>query len=161
MARLVKERQFGDLQPDGWHYPRVRKLGQRRSPRKRRIVWNVDFDESVIEEPEPAEDLIPHIDALEREDYALRARIKRLQDAGNTVISQREHWKARALAAEELLKSERDRRSRGTDRFDALRRIVAKELHPDHCAGGDFEKLARREFFKRLWAEIERLARQR
>jgi hypothetical protein len=30
----------------------------------------------------------------------------------------------------------------------------------DHCAGGDFEMLARIEFFKRLWPEIERLATQ-
>ena len=157
MARLVEERLFGGLQPDGWHYLPVRKLRQRRSRRKPKIAKIVGFDESIVEEPEPAEDVTRRIDALEREGYALRAKVNRLQEARKSVISQREQWKARALAAEALLKSARDLRSKGTDRFDALRRIVAKELHPDHCAGGDFEKLARGEFFKRLWPEIEQL----
>ena len=78
---------------------------------------------------------------LEREGYALRARIKRLQDAGKTVIGQREEWMARALAAEELLETER--RPNGDDRFDRLRRMVAKELHPDFCTAGSLEKLMR------------------
>jgi hypothetical protein len=45
-------------------------------------------------------------EALERESGALHARIKRLQDAGKTVIAQRERWKARALAAEGRLQTE-------------------------------------------------------
>ena len=46
------------------------------------------------------------------------------------------------------------------DRFDTLRRLVAKELHPDFCSGGAVEKTLRAEFFKELWPEIERLAEQ-
>ena len=34
MDRLVAEKRFGDLQPDGWHYPPIRKLRLRRSRRK-------------------------------------------------------------------------------------------------------------------------------
>src|SRR5207237_7744227 len=105
--------------------------------------------------------LTRRIKEMEQEACALRAKVRRLVVAGKVVIAQREEWKARALAAEELLESERDRRSKGHDLFDALRRIVARELPPDHCAGGDFEKLARSEFFKRLWPEIERIAGQR
>ena len=53
------------------------------------------------------------------------------------------------------------RRSKGDDsRFDALRRLIAKELHPDFCTGGQLEKLLRQECFKRLWPEIERIAEQ-
>jgi hypothetical protein len=102
--------------------------------------------------------LAGRIDELEREGHALRARIKRLQIAGKTVIAK---WKARALSAEELLESERDRHAGGQDRFDALRRLVAKELHPDFCTGGRLEKLMRQECFKKLWPEIERLTEQR
>jgi len=36
--------------------------------------------------------------------------------------------------------------------------LVAKELHPDFCTGGDLEKLMRQECFKKLWPEIDRLA---
>ena len=105
--------------------------------------------------------LAGRIDELEQEGHALRARIKRLQIAGKTVIAQREQWKSRALAAEELLEAERNRHAGGQDRFDALRRLVAKELHPDFCKGGQLEKLMRQECFKKLWPEIERLAGQR
>ena len=95
---------------------------------------------------------------LEQEGHALRVKVKRLQEAGKTVIAQREQWKTRALATEELLETERTQRSKGVDRFDALRRLVAKELHPDFCTGGDLEKLVRQECFKKLWPEIDRLA---
>ena len=106
-------------------------------------------------------DLAGQIDELEQEGHALRARIKRLQNAGKTVISQREEWKSRALAAAELLEAERNRHAGGLDRFDVLRRLVAKELHPDFCDGGHLEKLMRQECFKKLWPEIERLAERR
>ena len=38
----------------------------------------------------------------------------------------------------------------GQDRFDVLRRLVAKELHPDFCNGGHLEKLVRQACFKKL-----------
>ena len=80
----------------------------------------------------------------------MRASITRLQNAGKTVIAQREEWKARALVAElmttDLTAQLADRWAKRDDRFDALRRLVARELHPDHCAGGDIEKTVRAEF---------------
>jgi hypothetical protein len=158
MERLVTERRFGDLQPDGWHYPPVRKLRLRRTRRKPKINNEFKIDESTPDEPASVDDLTQRIDELGQESYALRSQVKRLQDAGKTVISQREQWKARALAAEEQLDSERRRCSKGDDRFDALRRLIAKELHPDFCSGGALEKLMRQECFKELWPEIERLA---
>jgi hypothetical protein len=157
MDRLVAKKCFGDLQPDGWHYPPVRKLRVRRSRRTTKAT-TLGIDESVADQPESAEDLTQRIDELEQDGYRLRATIKRLQDAGKTVIAQREQWKARALAAEEQMARERDRQASGQDRFDALRRIVVKELHPDACNGGRLEKLMRQECFKKLWPEIERLA---
>jgi hypothetical protein len=161
MERIVRERLFGEQQADGWHYPLIRKLRLRRTRRKPRTTRDFKTDEGTVDRPESVDDLTRRIIALEQEGYALRATIKRLQDAGKTVIVQREEWKARALAGEELLALERERAAKGDDRFDALRRLIAKELHPDFCDGGHLEKLMRAECFKRLWPEIQRLAEQR
>jgi hypothetical protein len=90
------------------------------------------------------------------------AKIKRLQDAGKTVVAQREEWRTRALAGEDKaaeLATQLSHQPRD-DRFDRLRRIVARELHPDFCTGGSVEKALRAEFFKALWPEIERLSEQ-
>jgi hypothetical protein len=149
MERLVAEKCFGELSADGWHYPPLRKLRVQRSSTKPKTINRLKKN-----------DLALRVAELEREGYALRARVRRLQDAGKTVINQREQWKSRALAAKELLEAELNRRSKNDDRFDALRRLVAKELHPDFCNGGHLEKLLRQECFKKLWPEIERLADQ-
>lgn len=143
VERLVAEKRFGDLQPDGWHYPPIRNLRCHRPRRSRMAANKPNTEESIADAPEPAEDLAGRIDELEQEGHALRVRIKRLQIAGRTVIAQREEWKARTLAAEELLETERNRHAGGQDRFDALRRLVAKELHPEFCTGGQLEKLMR------------------
>jgi uncharacterized small protein (DUF1192 family) len=161
MERLIAEKRFGDLQPDGWHYPPIRKLRLRRSHGKTKATNDLKVEEGVADQPESVEDLNQRIDDLEQECYRLRATIMRLQDAGKTVIAQHEQWKARALAAEEQTAMERDRQAGGQDRFEALRRIVVKELHPDACNGGQLEKLIRAECFKRVWPEIERLATQK
>ena len=108
-----------------------------------------------------ANELGKRVGELEGEVRALRASVSRLQNAGKAVIAQREEWKARARVAEQkvtdLTAQLANRRATRDDRFDALRRLVARELHPDHCTGGDIEKTVRAEFFKRLWPEIERL----
>ena len=108
-----------------------------------------------------ADQLGKRVGELEGEVRALRANVSRLKNAGKTVIAEREEWKARALVAEQratdLAAQLASRREMRDDRFDALRRLVARELHPDHCAGGDIEKTVRAEFFKKLWPEIERL----
>src|ERR1700693_5234237 len=54
MERLVAEKRFGDLQPDGWYYPPVRKL-RRHRPRRKQMAAN---------KPEPAEDLAGQIGEL-------------------------------------------------------------------------------------------------
>ena len=111
--------------------------------------------------PVSADELGKRVGELEGEVRALRANVSRLQNAGKTVIAQREEWKARALVAEQkatdLTAQLANRRAMRDDRFDALRRLVARELHPDFCDNDGIEKLIRAEFFKRLWPEIERL----
>jgi hypothetical protein len=159
MERLIQERRFGDLQADGWHYPPIRRLRLRRTRRTTKATI-FGIDEAIADQPASAGDMAERIDELEQEGYTLRATIKRLRGAGKTVIDQREQWKARALAAEEQMAMERDRQAGCQDRFEALRRIVVKELHPDACNGGQLEKLIRTECFKKVRPEIERLATQ-
>jgi hypothetical protein len=122
----------------------------------------VDSSRPNSHPPVSADELGMRVGELEGEVHTLRASVSRLQVAGKTIIAQREEWKARALIAEQMTKDLTaqlaDRRAKRDDRFDALRRLVARELHPDHCAGGDIEKTVRAEFFKRLWPEIERLS---
>ena len=130
------------------------------APRAKR--GSVDSSEPNANSPMSADQLGKRVGELEGEVRALRASVSRLQNAGKTVIAQREEWKARALVAEQkvtdLTAQLANRRATRDDRFDALRRLVARELHPDHCAGGDIEKTVRAEFFKKLWPEIERLS---
>ena len=158
MTRLVAEGHFDAMVIDGWHYPPARQERLRRSRAKRKLIEVPTKVVDVGGQPASVADLGRRIQALEGEGRALRASVKRLQTAGKTVISQREEWKARALAAEQLVELERRHTTNVDERFDALRRLVAKELHPDFCTGGDLEKLVRSECFKRLWPEIERLA---
>jgi hypothetical protein len=155
MTRLVACNLYGDVEPDGWHYPKKYQKPLRQS-RPKRQPKAADVDQSPTPSPETE-----YVVDLEEEVQALKARIKRLQAAGKTVIAQREEWRTRALAAEKIQESDCDRRTDGDNRFDALRRLVAKELHPDFCTGGHLEKLMRQEYFKKLWPEIERLAEQR
>ena len=113
-------------------------------------------------DPVSADQLGKGVGELEGEVRDLRASVSRLQNAGKTIIAQREEWKAQALVAEQkvtdLTAQLANRRATRDDRFDALRQLVARELHPDFCDNGGIEKLIRAEFFKRLWPEIERLA---
>jgi hypothetical protein len=160
MVRLVADNLYGDVQATGWHYPKkyqkpFRESRPKRQPKAADRV-PVDADKSPTSTPETE-----YVVELEEEVQALKARIKRFQVAGKTVIAQREQWRARGLAAEKILESDCNRRTDGDNRFDALRRLVAKELHPDFCTGGHLEKLMRQECFKRLWPEIERLDEQK
>ena len=53
--------------------------------------------------PVTADELGKRVGELEGEVRALRASVSRLQNAGKTVIAQREEWKARALVAEPII----------------------------------------------------------
>ena len=81
----------------------------------------------------------------------LEAKIERLQDAGRTVIAQREEWKERALAAEAKTGP---RASASDTRFARVKRLVALELHPDHSQRQGIDRLVREEIFKQLWPQI-------
>ena len=164
MERLVEEGHFGKISADGWHYPLTRRQRPCRSPAKKAKAKPKVADSVAenVDQRGAADRMSKRIGELEEEIRALRARVKRLQSAGKTVIAQREAWTARALAAEqeamELTTQLAGRLATRDSRYDALRRLIARELHPDHCTGGEIEKLVRAEFFKSLWPEIEQLA---
>ena len=63
----------------------------------------VDRFEPSIDPPVSADELGKRVGELEGEVRALRASVSRLQNAGKTVIAQREEWKARALEGDNLL----------------------------------------------------------
>jgi hypothetical protein len=156
MTRLVAEGIYGVRQEDGWHYPARNQ--RRRSRRTATEPKPREHGEENVDEPAPEDEQGRRVAKLEKQVRALNARISRLREAGKTIIAQREEWKTRALNAESTL---RCHQVTGDDRFDTLRRLVARELHPDHCMGGEIEKVVRAEFFKRLWPEIERISGRR
>jgi hypothetical protein len=73
------------------------------------------------------------------------------------ITAELERWKERAAAAEAQVASLQA--SKTETRFDALRRLLAKELHPDFCTGGSLEKAVRQEIFKVIWPQVEELSR--
>jgi polyhydroxyalkanoate synthesis regulator phasin len=89
MQRLVQECCYEEIAPDRWHYPLTRRqrLWRLRAARKPAMVEDI-----IAVQPASAEALSKRIDELERERHALRARVKRLQNAGKTVIRQRDEW---------------------------------------------------------------------
>ncbi len=95
------------------------------------------------------------IDDLEQKVRSQEEKVERLQQAGKTVIEQREWWKTRAEAAEARLAEMPT--SSDSGRFEQLRRVIAKELHPDFWPSDGLEKIVRQELFKQLWAKVEAL----
>jgi hypothetical protein len=161
MARLVAGGHFDAMGIDGWHCPQARQERLRRPRANRKLTEKPKVNAVTVEQPISAASLNKRIQELEEEGRTLRASVKRLQNAGKTVITQREEWQTRALAAEDRLETERRRPMNPDKRFDALRRLIAKELHPDFSTDGDLDKLLRAEYFKKLWPEIERLVERK
>src|SRR5262245_35086598 len=89
---------------------------------------------------------------------------ERLRALLRTVHQQRESWKVRALTSEaELLEVAVKTNNHGGGqniselRYAALKRYLAKRLHPDNAPGQGSEKIVRSELFKEIWNEIDRL----
>lgn len=100
---------------------------------------------------------------LERKQAELRAELARAGFALEEAVKQRELYHLSANAAEErarLLQLELNGPAdeRGADkRFNALRRYLARELHPDLAGENADERAIRETIFKRVWAKIEQL----
>ena len=95
-------------------------------------------------------------DALVSRVRELEVEAERLRRRGKEAVFQRDKAEARAIAAEAKIADVSPGRDR---RFDELRRVLARELHPDHAEADGIEKLVRAEIFKTLWPQIERIGK--
>jgi hypothetical protein len=90
---------------------------------------------------------------------AERENMQKLRDACRLLIAEREAWKRRALAAEaRMLTEEADEMDR--QRFGALRRVLARELHPDYAPAGLGDMSLREALFKSIWPKVEQIERK-
>ncbi len=93
---------------------------------------------------------------------ALEAEVMRLQARADEAEKQCSLWQMSANAAEDRLvalqAAMEGTAGRSNDRrFEALRRFLARELHPDLAGTDSKARGIREEIFKRVWAKIEEL----
>lgn len=90
---------------------------------------------------------------------AERDNIQKLRDACRLLIAEREAWKRRALAAEARMLTE-EAEEMDQRRFDALRRVLARELHPDYAPADQGDLSLREALFKSIWPKVEQIERK-
>ena len=84
--------------------------------------------------------------------------IEQLASACENLIQERDFWKVKAESARSN-KDPQDQTAREDKRIEALRRLLARELHPDKAKSSTEEAALRAEIFKQLWPEIDRIAK--
>jgi hypothetical protein len=99
----------------------------------------------------------------------LEETIRYLRQRWHSTVAERDEWEHRARAAEEELEvlkaaaaaaAEKTAAGQGLDadaKFAALRRFLARELHPDSAPVAEEVRLVKSDLFKLVWAEIARL----
>jgi hypothetical protein len=100
----------------------------------------------------------------------LEETIRYLRERWHVTIAERDEWERRARAAEQEAETLRVAAAAaapaaGTpakdadQRYSALRRFLARELHPDAAPAADPVRAAKSDLFKLVWAEIAKLDR--
>jgi hypothetical protein len=84
--------------------------------------------------------------------------IEQLAEACENLIQERDFWKVKASSAVTKNASEEEA-AREDKRVEALRRLLARELHPDMANPSTEEAALRTKLFKQLWPEIDRIAK--
>jgi hypothetical protein len=176
LERMERSRVVGAIQDDGWWPvariegpPAARKPGASdKSATLRR--GNPPMAEKPAETPAlppspnatPGNDQQQMLDKLREAARVLMAErdnMQKLRDACRLLIAEREAWKRRALAAEaRMLTEEADEMDR--KRFDALRRVLARELHPDYAPADRGDISLREALFKSIWPKVEQIERK-
>jgi hypothetical protein len=100
----------------------------------------------------------------------LEETIRYLRQRWHTAIAERDEWEKRARAAEDEVETLRiavasrepanggdGEPMDGDAKFTALRRFLARELHPDSSPVSDDVRLMKSDLFKVVWAEIAKL----
>jgi hypothetical protein len=96
--------------------------------------------------------------ALEAEMHRLQARVEEAEKQCALWQMSASAAEDRALALQAALESGAANGPRGADqRFDSLRRFLARALHPDLAGADPAARVIREEIFKRVWAKIEEL----
>jgi uncharacterized protein YhaN len=117
----------------------------------------------ITSDPKPVEKESGNDASLNLQIASLMERVRiseleadRLRLRGREALRQRDWADARAIAAEAKIAEA----TAGKDpRFDELRRLLAREFHPDHAKADGIEKVVRAEIFKTLWPQIERIGK--
>ncbi|MBV8590710.1 MAG: hypothetical protein JO212_11765 [Acetobacteraceae bacterium] len=91
---------------------------------------------------------------------SLLEEVRRSRELAARAVAEASLWKRRALAAQSDSKpraSPPPAASSGAsdDRINKIRRLLAKELHPDACDSGGPEARVRAELFKKIWPKLE------
>jgi hypothetical protein len=97
------------------------------------------------------------IESLEMlKDY--QTTVKQLAGTCENLIQERDFWRVKAESARSN-KDPQDQAAREDKRIEALRRLLARELHPDMAKPSTEEAALRAKLFKQLWPEIDRIAK--
>ena len=112
---------------------------------------------------EPASAAATHLAAVASVDFSnlpqgQRYALRQLVEISENLLRERDAW--RALA--ENLSSEQPQQPEGLEkgkRIEALRRLLARELHPDTAKLSPKEGAIFNALFQRLWPQIDRIAK--
>jgi hypothetical protein len=85
--------------------------------------------------------------------------IEQLAGTCENLIQERDFWKEKAESARSN-KNPQNQAVREDERIEALRRLLARELHPDKAKSSTEEAALRAELFKQLWPQIDRIAKR-
>lgn len=84
--------------------------------------------------------------------------IQHLTDTCDKLRQERDRWKIKAENLASVLQSPKEA-VRDDQRIEALRKLLARELHPDGPKSSPEEAALRNHLFKRLWPQIDRIAK--
>lgn len=178
LERMARSGVVGAIEDDGW-WPVARSHGQpiarKQKPTAATKIGTLQQTHQALHQsvPENAasalaahatsehdqQQLMDKLREAARVLLAERDNIQKLRDACRLLIAEREAWKRRALAAEARMLTE-EAEEIDQRRFDALRRVLARELHPDY-APADLGDLSLREaLFKSIWPKVEQIERK-
>jgi len=176
LERMERSRVVGAIQDDGW-WPVARskdppiarrpEASDKGTTLRRGSPVAAEKPTETAALPPPASATATHdrqqmLDKLREAARVLmaeRENMQKLRDACRLLIAEREAWKRRALAAEaRMLTEEADEMDR--QRFDALRRVLARELHPDYAPPDRGDLSLREALFKSIWPKVEQIERK-
>jgi hypothetical protein len=102
--------------------------------------------------------------------HAVRVRdleetIRYLRERWHTTVAERDEWERRARVAEQEAEALRAAQPPAPEagsmtaeaRYAALRRFLARELHPDGAPSAEEVRAVKADLFKLVWAEITRI----